>query len=290
MAAIKFNHVFWLLMVGGVATSLALKPSTADGLRAPVGLLFAPVSEPVSRGSVWINERIEMGKKPGAGVPGARTFDEVDSENATLRNQLVSLMMQLDELKQLNQDREMMGDVRNRAVPARVVGWDSGIKQILHIVAPADTPLAESMPVISARGLVGRLTGGLRGGGRVLLTTDRESKVQCSFVRFVRDPNTGGLVARDLPSPAPLVRGTGRSDQSPLFIQNLSMKNVKEAGIQVGDVAVVNDIDYPVHLRGFIVATITEIRESKSTPLFAEILLDPPTDFRRLKEVMVVNR
>lgn len=288
MAAIKFNHVFWLLMVGGVASSLALKPTTADALRAPIALLFAPVSEPVTKGSLWLNERIDSGKKPT--VPGTRTFDELDAENATLRNQLASLSAQLDELKQLNTDRAMMGDVRNRAVPARVLGADAGIKQMLHIAAPTDAPLSEGMPVISARGLVGRLTGGIKGGARVLLTTDRESKVQCAFVRFVRDPNTGRLVAQDLPSPAPLVTGTGTASDSPLRILNLSMKNVQESGVKQGDAVVVNDPDYPVHLRGFTVATVTEIRQSKSNPLFAEILLDPPSDFRRLKEVMIVNQ
>lgn len=289
MAAIKFNHAFAVLMAGCAAAALFLPKEASDRLRTPLVLLFAPVSGPVTRGAGWLGERIkphEFVRDPTS----PRTFDELDSENHNLRVELVSLSAQLEGLKQLNTDRQMLGSVRERSVPARVVGLDAGtVRKMLQLIAPDGVTLAEGMPVITPRGYVGRLVGGFRGAARVRLTTDPESKVQGAFKRFTRRDD-GGLVATRLDSPPPLVVGAGDLG---MRVQNLSLRQIEQAGVQVGDWVVIEDQDFMptyAHLQGFLVGRVSAINNSRINPLMAELVIDPPEDLRRVREVMVVVR
>lgn len=292
MASLKFNHIF-VVSVGVCAASAVFLPvSVAEKVRAPVVLLFAPVSTPVHAGSSWLGDKIN---------PEARRLDgnvpvevvELQNENAQLRLDLASMSAQLEELKRLNEDRAQLGLVRERSVPATVAGLDGGtggLQQILAVVVPTSAAVKEGMPVVSPQGLVGRVTSSVRGGTRVRLTTDAGAKVQGSFVRFVANER-GGVVPQMLGGKKPLVSGTGGGTETGLRIGSLSMADALAVGVAPGDWVVLSDTeDWPQLLQGYKIGKVKSVEKSKLNPLWAEIVVEPPLDFRRLREVMIVNK
>jgi cell shape-determining protein MreC len=229
-----------------------------------------------------------------------KSFDELDAENQELRSQLLALSAQLEELKKLNSDRAALGRLRECSVPARVVGGDTSSRQMLTVVALQEVPegggeLGGGMPVVVAPGsFVGRVVGTSRLGGRVggglrvQLTTDPGSKIQGRFVRWTRD-EAGNPKPQDLEAPAPLV--TGELSTSPLRVMNLSQRQVEQAGIAVGDWVAVDDTDFRTtyeNVQGLLLGKVASIGKSRVNPLMADIVLEPPVDFRKVREVMVV--
>lgn len=290
MPSFTFNHGFALLMAGCAACALFLPREGADRLRAPMVLLFAPVSEPVHRGSAWIGERLRDPPTRDQSVP--TTPAELEAENAALRMQVAALAHQLEELKRLNKDREAMGLARDLSVPARVVGLDasaSGGRQMMQVVVDGAWAglVKDGQPVISARGLVGRVAGTWRGGTRVRLTTDLESRIVAKFVRFTRD-DAGNLVMSDVSAEKPLVEGAGAAG---MRVANLPMARVQAAGVREGDWLAVNDYDgWPYELQGFLIGRVARVAESRTRPLMAELTIEPPAELRKLREVMVVAK
>lgn len=288
MPSLKFHHLFIPIVLGCAATAVLLPPAAAERVRAPFTLLLAPVAGPVHRGSAWLGERIA----PQPLTPLGPVSDEVaqlQAENDLLRRQLISLTAQLEDLQRLNADRAQMGDLRRFSVPARVTGYESsaGHRHHLTLLAPPDVELADGMPVVTPRGVIGKVTVSLRGGTRVRLTLDESFRIQGMFGRFAPDPaRPGGFTFTRLPGPPPLVTGTGGK----LRIANLSLRDVEAAGVRSGDVVVLaDDLDWPPLLQGMVVGEVISVEKSRLNPLWADIELAPPVDPRRLREVMIVT-
>lgn len=292
MASLKFNHVFVIVVSACAASAVFLPATVAEKVRAPVVLLFAPVSTPVHAGSSWLGEKLNPESRQLDGNVPAEVV-ALQAENSQLRSDLASLTAQLEDLKRLNEDRAQLGPVRERSVPASVAGLDGGtggVRQILAVVVPASATVEKGMPVVSPQGLVGRVSESVRGGTRVRLTTDEGFRVQGAFVRFIAN-GRGGVTPQMLASPPPLVTGTGGGTATGLRIGNMSMVEVQAAGIKIGDWVVVDDkLDWPLLLQGYKIGRVKSVDKSKLNPLWADIIVEPPLDFRRLREVMIVNR
>ena len=72
-------------------------------------------------------------------------------------------------------------------------------------------------------------------------------------------------------------------------IDNLTMKQVE--GLKQGDwVTIGEDSDFPKLVHGQPFAVIETIRPIPSKPLFAEIIVKPRTDLRKLSEVLVMRK
>lgn len=288
MPSVKFHHIFIGLMLLCTASAVLLPASSAERVRAPFVLIFSPVAGPVHRGSAWLGDRITPPSDTTLGSTSTEVA-QLQAENDLLRRELLSLSTQLEDLKRLNADREQLGDLRRFSVPARVTGYETsaGNRHHLTIVAPPDANIAEGMPVITPRGVLGKVTVSLRGGTRVRLTMDESFRVQGLFGRFTPNPAVpGGFSFQRLPGPPPLVTGTGGK----LRIANLSMRDAEAAGVRVGDVVILADeIDWPPLLQGNVVGEVVSVEKSRLNPLWADIELAPPVDPRRLREVMVVN-
>lgn len=293
MAALKYNHLFAGVMALCAGTALFLPSGVAERVRAPLVYVFAPVSGPVHRGSSWLGVRISPPVRE-RDPSSPKSVDELDAENQGLREQVMSLTAQLEELKKLNADRAALGKLRECSVPARVVGMDASSRQMLQVILLEDGPaggLGGGMPVVVGPGsFIGRVTSGVRGALRVQLTTDPGSKIQGRFVRWVKDEE-GNPRVQGIEAPAPLV--TGELGQTPLRILNLSQRQVEQAGLTAGDWVQVNDTDFLTmyeNVQGLLLGKVVSIGKSRTNPLMADIVLEPPVDFRRLKEVMVVVR
>lgn len=288
MASLKFNHAFSLMMCGCAASALFLPDRAAAPLKNAVVAVFAPVASPVHRGSTWLENRvrpISSRRDPNA-PPGS---EALAAENEKLLVENMSLARQLEDLKQLNSDRAQLGVVRDRAVPARVIGLDAGTRQMLQVEGAEGLVFKEGMPAITPRGLVGRVVGGYRGAARVQLTTDPESRLQCAFARFSRD-DAGNVTGTTIDSPPPLVVGAGLAG---LRVNSLSQRQVETAGVKVGDWLTLNDTAFEptyLQLKGYLVGRVVAINKSKVNPLMAEIVVEPPIELRRLKEVLIVAK
>jgi cell shape-determining protein MreC len=270
------------MLLCGLA-SVLVPARAADVVRAPVGALFAPVAAPVQRCAQWVATRV----MPPAARVDANTPESTQpllDENAALRVQLANLAGQVEELKKLNIDRQQLGDLRSRCVPARVVGWDAGGRQMV-LVSPT-MPVPGRAAVITTKGLVGMVVEGPTPGAvRVRLTTDSDSRLQVGFARFERGAD-GVVRPRWLDSEPGLAVGDGRGN---IRIDKLSLRHVETTTLVPGDWVVVNDPELPKDLIGYLVGRVTAIERSRSNPLMAEIVLEPALDFRSMREVMLVK-
>lgn len=288
MPSLKFHHLFVPVVLGCAATAVFLPPATAERVRAPFALLLAPIAGPVHRGSAWLGQRIAPQPLAPLG-PMSDQVAQLQAENDLLRRQLINLTAQLEDLQRLNTDRAQMGDLRRFSLPARVTGYEAsaGNRHHLTVLAPPEVELTDGMPVVTPRGVVGKVTVSVRGGTRVRLTIDESFRIQGMFGRFAPDPaRPGAFTFTRLPGPPPLVTGTGGK----LRIANLSLRDVEAIGVRPGDVVILaDDLDWPPVLQGIVVGEVVSVDKSRFNPLWADIELAPPVDPRRLREVMIVT-
>lgn len=288
MSHVRFHHVFLTLLTLCVISVFFVPryPSvqkSVDRLRAPVRFLFVPVSAPTRKLSGWTYNRLNPPR-----AEGTRNQLDLEQENDRLRNQVVYLDKQLEILKRLNEDRTLLGSLRELCTPVAVVGGDGGLEESL-LLNPMEVPREmDNLPVLySAGGLVGRVDrigSGL--GPSVLLLTNPRSHVDGSFVRFSLDANNKSVV-QTLPSAPVLVDGRGKGE---MVISRMPMRDVKEAGIQLNDWVVLNDNNWPEVVQGVKIGKVVLIEPRPDAQQFALIHLEPTVVLSRLSEVMVLTK
>ena len=67
------------------------------------------------------------------------------------------LTVELLELQRINADRQLTGDLRKYCTPVPVVGNDSGRRESLALKAGSMQGIATGQPVLSRKGLVGKI-------------------------------------------------------------------------------------------------------------------------------------
>jgi hypothetical protein len=70
----------------------------------------------------------------------------------------------------------------------------------------------------------------------------------------------------------------------------VELADVTAADLKPGDWAVVADRELPLALQGQRVADVVKVQSMRNAPLFAEIRLEPSTNLRMLREVMVMTK
>ena len=205
-----------------------------------------------------------------------RPDSELAGENHQLRQQVALLHKQLDELKYVEAERKRMGPLLDFCTPVGVMAGDSSSTRDSIVLTPLSGVSAPAgTAVLYADGLVGKVVD----GSRVRLITDRNYTIVGDFGRW-KDGKW-----YKIPTPKPTVVGMG---QGQMVVNNLSVEEAKE--IQPEDWVTIDDKEsYPEILLGRKIGQVVSVKPLASKPLFAEIIVKPTSDLRRLREVMVLT-
>jgi rod shape-determining protein MreC len=150
-------------------------------------------------------------------------------------------------------------------VAVSVIGSDpSPFAKYVIINRGSDDGLRRGMPVVTAQGLVGRITAITANAGRVQLITDPASSVNVSLEGSGAQAVLNGSLTGEL-----------TLDMIP-----------QSAEVQVGELVLTSGLggNYPPDL---LVGQVTSVR-SKETDLFQSAAVQPIVDFSRLEILLVI--
>ena len=276
MSQIRFNQAFIGLVAGGVLGSFLIPPSITDRAKGKVDLLLVPVVRPVRAiAGMFHSKWGDKSLPPGETVQ--RTDAQLSAENVDLRQQVVFLNRQLEDLRLVEAERKRLGKLLDYFKPVSVIGGDaSPDRDSLGIMPASGVDLSPGKPVMCPDGLVGRLVE----GRRVRLITDKDFIIVGQFGRW----ENGAWVP--VPTPKPSVKGMGRGVMQ---VVNLTLKDTEK--VKPGDWVIISDTtDYPDILQGRKIGQVESVRALPGKALFAEIIVKPSTDLRQLQEVLVMRK
>ncbi|NPV77154.1 MAG: rod shape-determining protein MreC [Anaerolineae bacterium] len=191
---------------------------------------------------------------------------QLESENSSLRTQIVQLQQQLREADVLYALLDFARDrPENRYVASAVIGRDpSPFLHYIIIDHGSDDGLRHGMPVVTERGLVGRVDAVTAGAARVQLITDPASAVN---VRL----EAAGVEA--------LLSGSITGDVTLEMVP-------PDAALQTGDLILTSGLggNYPPDV---VVGQVLTPRKT-STELFQSASVQPAVDFTSLRAVLVI--
>jgi hypothetical protein len=278
MSFIKFNHVFAFLLAVGTLTAFVI-PDNASRRVPSVQGLFAPVSLPMRRLGAWANERLAP-----RDLTDRRAAQEVRDENLRLATAVDYLQKQLDVERQRNADWEQLGDLRQRCVRVTVVGADAGPRDSLLLPPSTLGHIRDGSYALYPGGVAGQVRGraGI-GGAQLTLVTDRGFKV---LGHFARRSGPGPSTQRT-PTPV-LFEGAGKGAM--LVRAAVTWEQAQKNEVQVGDVALLADRDWPLELQGQRLGVVTKVEPMRDAPKFAEVRVEPSVNLMMLKDVMVLAK
>ena len=279
---LRFQHVFVCLMLLAGLSAFVIPRQYTDKAAPQVQSVFWPVSEPV-RAVAGRAHRV-MGLDAQR---DRRTVNNVRLENERLKNELVYVQTQYERAQQKLKMIGSFGPLADRCVPVSVVGGDPGTRESLLIHGAAPEGVAPGKYALHLGGVVGRIERAGMAGGQIRLVTDRGFRIEAGF-KGIRRTQGGRTEAVPIATPVVLVEGVG--DNTMRIPRGLTMQDVKNADLQPGDWAIVQDREWPEPLWGQRIAEVVKIAPRADAPLFAEVTLRPTTNLQLLSEVMVVVR
>jgi hypothetical protein len=276
MSSSRFNTVFGAMTMGAALCALVLPPKATDRVRAHAEVLLLPVSKP-TRGIAGMFSRRYGAKTLPPGETVRPTDQKLALENSDLKQQVAFLSHQIQDLRLVEEERKRLGPLLQYFKPVAVIGGDSTPgRESLSILPSSDVDFAKDTPVMCPDGVVGRLTD----ARRVRLVTDPGFKITAGFGRW----SEGLWKPIDTDKAACTGIGNGA-----MRIDNLTMKQVE--GLKVDDWVVIGeDTDFPKLMHNRPCGVIETIRPIPSKPLFAEIVVKPRVDLRKLSEVLVMRK
>jgi rod shape-determining protein MreC len=239
-----------------------------------LGGYLAPVTRialsPLISAQTWLSSRYLAIKNV---VNSPQDLIRLRQRNADLEVQVSDLQAEVIDLKQqLTETRILSALVdfarvhpENRYLAVSVIGRDpSPFAKYVIINRGSDDGLRRGMPVVTAQGLVGRITAITANAGRVQLITDPDSSVNVSLEgsgaqAVLRGSLTGELTLEMIP---------------------------QSANIQVGDLVLTSGLggNFPANL---LVGQVTGVR-GKETDLFKTAAVQPIVDFSRLEILLII--
>ncbi len=292
---LRSNHLFTGLLALSFAGAFVIPPRFSIPGGGQVQGLFALVSRPVRAMAAWVyshGHREAVVDDRSVSTP--RTAATVYQENHQLLSALASLQVKFEQLSQLNADRQAVGDIRPLCRPATVTGAEaSGLRKALTLSVAFTSSALMNRPVIRGNpsqsplpcDLVGRINRVGPAGAQVRLLTDPGFVLTARIGHYVTQPD-GQIKMTTLEQLHPLVQGIGGNRMA--IRSTLSLQQVKDANISIGDLVLLDDRDWPLNIQGFSVGRILSINPQQSAPLFADIRVEPETNLMRLTEVMVM--
>lgn len=238
------------------------------GLLQPIeGLLsglVAPLQEGVSLATGQLGELAQT----------ARDLRDLRQRNEELEAQNANLLLENVRLREIEVEAALLRDLLNfaQANPsfdlqgAHVIAHDpTNLQRYITLDVGREAGIARNMPVITDRGLVGRIREVGNGWSRVLLIIDRSSSVNA----LTQSTRASGLVE-------------GQVDGS------LEMRSISQ-----GDVVSVGDTVFTSGLGGnfprqILIGQIIQV-ERKDYELYQTAVVQPTVDFDHLEVVLVIT-
>jgi rod shape-determining protein MreC len=240
-----------------------------------LGGYFSPVTNWFSRiivdAQTWVSDRymavVDFLTVPRNVASLQQSNTELEAEVARLQTQVIDLQQQVTETNILSALVDFA-----RANPeysykaASVIGLDpSPFLRYVIINAGSNEGILPGMPVVTDKGLVGRVDAVIAEGARVQLVTDAASAVDVRLQASNTEAMLEGSVTGEL---------------------SLNMIS-QDAVIQAGDVVLTSGLGgtYPPNL---LVGQVVSIRKLQSE-LFQQAAIQPNVDFTRLQFVLVIT-
>ena len=240
-----------------------------------LGGYFNPITNWVSRITVnaqtWVSGRymaiVDFLTVPRDVASLRQSNTELEAEVARLQTQVIGLQQQVTEtniLSALVDFARANPEYSYRA--ANVIGRDpSPFLRYVIINIGSDQGILSGMPLVTDKGLVGRVDAVIAEAARVQLVTDAASAVN---VRMQASSTEAMLIGS--------ISGNVSLDMIP-----------QDALIQVGDVVLTSGLggDYPANI---LVGQVVSVRKLQSE-LFQQAAIQPNVDFNRLQFVLVIT-
>ena len=207
-------------------------------------------------------------------VTAPRDVAELTRRNEELEAEVSRLQATVIELQQQNQQIDVLSALVDFAranpsydyIAADVIGYDpSPFLQYVIINRGSDDGLRRGMPVVTAQGLVGRISAVIAGAARVQLITDAGSIVNVSLQSseagaVLQGSLTGELTLTMIPS---------------------------DVGVEPGELLLSSGLggNFPPNI---LIGQVTGVR-SRSFELFQTASVQPVVDFSRLEIVLVIR-
>jgi hypothetical protein len=285
MFHLRFNHVFFGLMLLSFLSAYVFSPRVTDRPRAHVQNIFAPVAKPANAIGGWIHRKISPPQVRDDGSPAhPRSEVEVLQENQRLRIQIANQQAIITQFQEREADRAKLGDLRDLCTPFSVIGGDSGMRDSLMIGATSLDGVREGMPVLYTGGIAGRISRSGVAGSQVLLVTDPQSKLTAAFARFIKKSD-GTPDFQRLANDQILFTGTGNGAMTARITEQFA----NDIKLRLEDWVVLSDRDWLREIQGTRIGRVISIAPSK-TPLFVDVRIVPDSDLMSLREVMVMNK
>ncbi len=239
----------------------------AGFLQPAEGLLLRPIAGVQGWLALRYNAIRDFVTSPRDVISLRTRVAELEAENARLQQELVSLREQAAEAEILSALLDYArSQPENRTVAASVIGRDvNPYLRSIWIDLGSDQGIAKGMPIVTERGLVGRVAEVFATAARVQLITDPQVAVN---VRL-QDSRADGVLAAQL-------NGELRVD---LIDQG--------AEVKVGELVLTSGLggSYPPDIP---VGQVLSVRK-RDFELFQQAVIQPTVDFEALEIVLVVT-
>ena len=253
------------LLLVGLVVGLAL--NAAGSLQQVHDMVFsalAPLQYSVHWASLRLAETVQV-------VRNMRTLQDRVAELQRIVDQLTVENLELREadIERLQLREQLRFKLTNPSydlIAAEVIGYDPSL--LLHYIT-IDRGTADgvgvNMPVVTAQGLVGRVTVAFVHSSRVMLLADPSSSVNA----ILQTSRVTGIV-----------RGRGRQNLVLDFVQS-------DLEIDVGEIILTSGLGgaFPKRL---VIGQVTEVKRN-DVDMFQEVRVRPAVDFDRLEMVMVIR-
>jgi rod shape-determining protein MreC len=242
------------------------------GVWTPVEQLLARVTTPLQEGGSAVATRF------GELTRTARDLRDLRQRNQELEAENARLLLENVRYRELEGEVALLHDLLNFAqvhpyfdvqgahVVGRVIGRDpSNLQRYITVNVGREVDIAPNMPVVTDRGLVGRISEVGDGWSRVLLIIDGSSLVNA----LTQSTRASGLVQ-------------GQADG------NLMLRDVPQSDtISVGDTVFTSGLggNFP---RQILIGQITDV-ERQDYDLYQAAIVQPTVDFGHLEAVLVIT-
>ncbi|MBC7231767.1 MAG: rod shape-determining protein MreC [Chloroflexi bacterium] len=254
-----------LLLVIGLLGGIVLHPT---GYLQPVENVVFTVLAPLQYSFHWISVRIAHG------VQTLRDLRTLQSRIQELQDTVDRLMIENVRLREAEIERTILREQLQfklanptyELLAAEVIGRDpSNLLQYIIIDRGANDGVAVGMPVVTARGLVGRVTSVYPQSARVMLLTDPASSVNA----LIQSSRATGVV-----------QGQGQ--------RGLVMRYIEQSEqVAVGDIVLTSGLggNFPKRL---VIGQVTAVKRN-DVEMFQEVQVQSAVRFDRLEIVLVVQ-
>ncbi len=265
MSVLRGRSVVLVLLVAALLVGMLLRPT---GYLRPVEnivfTLIAPLQYSLNWAGTQITSRLkaiqELGSLQARVHELQNTVDRLMIENVRLRE------AEIERTELREQLRFKLTNPTYDLLAAEVIGYDpSNLLHYIILDRGSHDGIAGGMPVITARGLVGRVTSVYAHSARVMLLTDPASSVNA----LIQSSRATGIV-----------QGQGA--------RGLAMRYVEQSDqVQVGDIVLTSGLGGTLPKR-LVIGQVTEVSRS-DVDMFQDVRVQSAVRFDRLETVLVIQ-